>query len=306
MAWRLPSDAFKAAGVVGAHAAPGSKAALHAIVDGGRIPGLLAYDDGTPVGWCSVAPREEFVALESSRTLARIDDRPVWSVVCFYIDREFQRNGVGTALLEAAVDHARANGATIVEGYPSEPGDRDPFTGFDAMFAHAGFEQVKAAGGGRSGGVMLSGTFAGWFTQHLFNPFVGWLTSLGISVYGSRVLAVRGRSSGQWRTNPVNLLDYNGARYLVAPRGVTQWVKNIRAGGQAELRLGKRVEPIHVTEIADADKLDILRAYLKKWAWEVGAFFDGVGADAPESELRRIAPNHPIFRIDRSCLNATG
>ena len=106
----------------------GNKAALHAIVDGGRIPGLLAYEDGTPVGWCSVAPREEFVALESSRTLARIDDRPVWSVVCFYIDREFQRHGVGTALLEAAVDHARANGATIVEGYPSKPGDRDPFT----------------------------------------------------------------------------------------------------------------------------------------------------------------------------------
>ena len=118
----------------------------------------------------------------------------------------------------------------------------------------------------------------------MFNPFVGWLTSIGISVYGSRVLAVRGRSSGEWRTNPVNLLDYNGARYLVAPRGVTQWVKNIRASGKAELRLGN-AEPIHVTEIADADKLDILRAYLKKWAWEVGAFFDGVGADAPESEL---------------------
>jgi len=145
MAWRLPSDAFKAGWGSGRTRGAGNKAALHAIVDGGRIPGLLAYEDGTPVGWCSVAPREEFVALESSRTLARIDDRPVWSVVCFYIDREFQRHGVGTALLEAAVDHARANGATIVEGYPSKPGDRDPFTGFEAMFAHAGFEQVKAA-----------------------------------------------------------------------------------------------------------------------------------------------------------------
>jgi len=137
-----------------------------------------------------------------------------------------------------------------------------------------------------------------WFTQHLFNPFVGWLTSLGISVYGSRVLAVRGRSSGQWRTNPVNLLEYNGERYLVAPRGITQWVKNIRVSGEAELRLGRKVEPIRVTEIADADKLDLLRAYLKKWAWEVGAFFEGVGADAPEADLRRIAPNHPIFRIE--------
>jgi hypothetical protein len=97
----------------------------------------------------------------------------------------------------------------------------------------------------------------------------------------------------------VNLLEYSGERYLVAPRGVTQWVKNIRASGSGELRLGSGVEPIRVVEVPDADKLDLLRAYLKKWAWEVGAFFDGVGADAPESELRRIAPNHPIFRIER-------
>jgi deazaflavin-dependent oxidoreductase (nitroreductase family) len=138
-----------------------------------------------------------------------------------------------------------------------------------------------------------------WFTRNVFNPFVALLTGLGLSVYGSRVLAVRGRSSGEWRTNPVNLLEYRGERYLVAPRGVTQWVKNIRASGAAELRLGSRVEPIRVTEIADADKLDILRAYLKKWSWEVGAFFEGVSAGAPESELRRIAPNHPIFRIER-------
>jgi hypothetical protein len=138
-----------------------------------------------------------------------------------------------------------------------------------------------------------------WFTRTIFTPLVGWLTSLGLSVYGSRVLAVRGRSSGEWRTNPVNLLEYGGERYLVAPRGITQWVKNIRVSGGGELRLGSRVEPIHVTEIADAAKLDILRAYLKKWAWEVGAFFEGVGADAPEAELRRIAPNHPIFRIER-------
>jgi deazaflavin-dependent oxidoreductase (nitroreductase family) len=137
-----------------------------------------------------------------------------------------------------------------------------------------------------------------WFTRTIFNPFVAWLTQRGVSVYGSRVLAVRGRSSGEWRTNPVNLLEYGGQRYLVAPRGITQWVKNIRASGSGELRLGGRTEAIRVTEIPDEDKLDILRGYLKKWAWEVGAFFDGVGADAPESELRRIAPNHPIFRIE--------
>src|SRR5438045_292769 len=106
-----------------------------------------------------------------------------------------------------------------------------------------------------------------WFTQHVFNRAVHWLTRLGVSVYGSRVLAVRGRKSGEWRTTPVNLLEFEGRRYLVAPRGVTNWVRNIRASGTAELRLGSRREPIQVTEIPDADKLPILRAYLRKWAW---------------------------------------
>src|SRR5215475_4118867 len=94
-----------------------------------------------------------------------------------------------------------------------------------------------------------------WFTQHVFNPTVLGLTRLGVSVYGSRILAVRGRKSGEWRTNPVNLLEFQGERYLVAPRGVTDWVKNIRASGTGELRLGSRSEPIHVSEIPDAEKL---------------------------------------------------
>jgi deazaflavin-dependent oxidoreductase (nitroreductase family) len=111
------------------------------------------------------------------------------------------------------------------------------------------------------------------------------------------VLAVRGRKSGQWRTVPVNLLDFEGQRYLVAPRGVTEWVRNIRASSAGQLRLGSRVEPIRVAEVADADKLPILRTYLRKWAWEVGAFFEGVNAQASEADLERIAPNHPIFRI---------
>jgi deazaflavin-dependent oxidoreductase (nitroreductase family) len=136
-----------------------------------------------------------------------------------------------------------------------------------------------------------------WFTRTIFNPLVGWLTARGLSVYGSRVLAVRGRKSGQWRTVPVNLLDFEGQRYLVAPRGVTEWVRNIRASSAGQLRLGSRVEPIRVAEVADADKLPILRAYLRKWAWEVGAFFEGVNAQASEADLERIAPNHPIFRI---------
>lgn len=139
-----------------------------------------------------------------------------------------------------------------------------------------------------------------WFTSHIFNPLVAALTRLGISVYGSRVLAVRGRTSGVVHTTPVNLLEYQAQRYLVAPRGVTQWVRNIRVAGEGELRVGARRERIRVTELADPDKPDVLRQYLRRWAWEVGAFFDGVTAGAPDSEIARIAPNHPIFRIERA------
>ena len=136
-----------------------------------------------------------------------------------------------------------------------------------------------------------------WFTAHIFNPLVQWLTRLGISVYGSRMLAVRGRRSGQWRTTPVNLLEYRGQRYLVAPRGVTDWVKNIRVSGEGELWLGSRREPIKVVEVTGDEKIEILRAYLRKWKWEVGQFFEGVGPDASDDELKRAAPKHPIFRI---------
>ena len=137
----------------------------------------------------------------------------------------------------------------------------------------------------------------GWFTKHVFNPIVAALTRLGLSLAGSRVLEVRGRRSGEWRQTPVNPLDHDGQRYIVAPRGETQWVRNLRASGEGRLRKGRRVEEFIATEIPDDDKLPLLRAYLKKWAWEVGAFFQGVGADAPDEEIRRIAPLHPIFRI---------
>ena len=129
------------------------------------------------------------------------------------------------------------------------------------------------------------------------NPFIGWLAHRGLSLYGSRVLAVRGRKSGQWRTTPVNPLDYQGKRYLVAPRGVTEWVRNIRVSGAGELRLGSRVEPIQVEEVPDAEKPDLLRHYLRRWKWEVGQFFEGVGPDASDAEIQRIAPNHPVFRV---------
>jgi deazaflavin-dependent oxidoreductase (nitroreductase family) len=137
----------------------------------------------------------------------------------------------------------------------------------------------------------------GWFTTNVFNPVVAALTRLGVSVYGSRVLEVRGRKSGEWRQTPVNLLTYQDAEYLVAPRGHTQWVKNLRASGQGRLRAGKRTQAFSAVELADGDKPPLLRAYLKKWKFEVGVFFDGVGPDSPDEDLRRIAPDHPIFRL---------
>lgn len=137
----------------------------------------------------------------------------------------------------------------------------------------------------------------GWFTTHIFNRIVALLAWLGISVYGSRVLAVRGRASGEWRTTPVNLLVHDDERYLVAPRGVTLWVRNIRASGSGELRVGRRTESVRVAEVPDDEKPAVLRAYLRRWKIEVGAFFQGVGPDASEQELRRIAPDYPGFRI---------
>jgi len=132
----------------------------------------------------------------------------------------------------------------------------------------------------------------------MFNTVVTRLTRMGISVYGSRVLYVKGRKSGEWRSTPVNPLTLDGTRYLVAPRGNTQWVRNLRVVGTGELRVGRRVEPFRATEIADDAKPEILRAYLKKWKFEVGVFFDGVDAKAPEEKLREIAPGYPIFHIE--------
>jgi deazaflavin-dependent oxidoreductase (nitroreductase family) len=137
----------------------------------------------------------------------------------------------------------------------------------------------------------------GWFTRTVLNPFVAWLTRAGFSVWGSRELRVRGRTSGEWRATPVNVLSHDGDRYLVAPRGETQWVKNLRVAGEGELRVGHHAEAFRAEEVADDDKIEILRAYLKRWKLEVGVFFDGVGATSPDAELRRIAPDHPVFRL---------
>ena len=140
----------------------------------------------------------------------------------------------------------------------------------------------------------------GWFTKHIFNRIVATLTRAGISVWGSRELRVRGRTSGEWRTTPVNVLTVDRTRYLVAPRGETQWVRNLRAAKQGELRVGRRIEAFTAIEITDDEKPSILRAYLKRWKAEVGVFFGGVSAKSSDEELRRIAPNHPIFCIEES------
>ncbi len=137
----------------------------------------------------------------------------------------------------------------------------------------------------------------GWFTRNVFNQSVAFLTGRGVSVMGSRVLAVQGRTSGQWRTTPVNLLTHDGRRYLVAPRGETQWVRNLRAVGTGELRLGSHAEPFRGRELGDDEKVPVLRAYLRKWKAEVGIFFEGTGPDSSDVQIRAIAPKHPAFEV---------
>jgi deazaflavin-dependent oxidoreductase (nitroreductase family) len=136
-----------------------------------------------------------------------------------------------------------------------------------------------------------------WFTKNVFNRIVAGFTRIGISIAGSRILEVPGRKSGQPRRTPVNLLTVDGQRYLVAPRGHTQWVRNLRVSGGGKLLLGRRAEEFTATELPEEERPAILRAYLKKWKWEVGQFFGGVGPDAPEEDVRRIAPDHPIFKL---------
>jgi deazaflavin-dependent oxidoreductase (nitroreductase family) len=131
----------------------------------------------------------------------------------------------------------------------------------------------------------------------LTNGAVAWLTRHGVSLAGSRILAVRGRSSGAWRTTPVNPLVVDGRRYLLAPRGHTQWVRNLRVSGGGELRLGRRVEAFTATEVADAEKLPVMREYLRRWAWEVGQFFEDLDKDSSDVQLLAAAPGFPVFEV---------
>jgi GNAT superfamily N-acetyltransferase len=141
MYWRLTRSQWEAG------KGAGNRRTLKKLVDSGATPGLLAYLDGEPVGWCAIAPREQFPVLERSRVLQRVDDQPVWSVVCFYVTRAARRRGVSLALLRGAVSEARKRGARIVEGYPIDPkrgpmADAFAWTGLAATFRQAGFREV--------------------------------------------------------------------------------------------------------------------------------------------------------------------
>jgi deazaflavin-dependent oxidoreductase (nitroreductase family) len=136
----------------------------------------------------------------------------------------------------------------------------------------------------------------GMLMRKLMNPFVVVMMRAGVSVWGSRILEVPGRTSGIPRRTPVNLLELDGHRYLVSPRGEGQWVRNVRANaGRLALLLGRRREELSADELSDSEKAPVLRAYLRKWKMEVGVFFDGVTADSEEADLQRIAPSHPVF-----------
>jgi hypothetical protein len=137
----------------------------------------------------------------------------------------------------------------------------------------------------------------GWFTQHVLNRGVRRLARLGLSPKGLRQLAVKGRTSGEWKSVPVNLLELDGKRYLVAPRGLTQWVRNIRVAGGGELRLGRAVEPIAVTELDDADKPTVLREYVRRWRSEVKEWFEGIDETSSDADLLAIAPGFPVFEV---------
>lgn len=141
MYWRLSRAEFDR------HKGDGNKQSMQDLVSHGQVPGLLAYHDGVPAGWCAIAPREVFSTLERSRILKRLDAQPVWSIVCFFIAKLFRRQGLSVRLLKAAIDYAAENGATIIEGYPIEPKktispDLFAYTGLASTFRQVGFVQV--------------------------------------------------------------------------------------------------------------------------------------------------------------------
>ena len=141
MYWRLDAKAYTAG------KGAGNRAALRRIVRRGEEPGILAYADGQPVGWCAVAPREEYPRLDRSRVLARLDEKQVWSISCLFVARPWRKRGVSGALIESAVAHARSRGAKIVEGYPVDPAalqaDAFVWTGIASAYERAGFREME-------------------------------------------------------------------------------------------------------------------------------------------------------------------
>ena len=140
MWWRLPRAEWNA-GREG-----GNRRALRRLVVSGGVPGLLAYAGGEPVGWCAIAPRREYPRLARSRTLAPVDDRPVWSVTCFFVRRGWRGRGITRALVGAAVEHVRRRGGRMVEAYPVDPRSATAaawlYTGLASTFRRAGFREV--------------------------------------------------------------------------------------------------------------------------------------------------------------------
>ena len=136
-----------------------------------------------------------------------------------------------------------------------------------------------------------------WFTHHVLNRSIRRLARLGLGPKGLRELQVRGRTSGELRTTAVNLLEVDGHRYLVAPRGRTQWVRNLRVAGEGRIRLGRRLEAFAARELSDDEKLPVLREYLVRWRSEVKVFFEGLDVDASDDELAAIAPGFPAFEV---------
>ena len=134
-------------------------------------------------------------------------------------------------------------------------------------------------------------------TRRVLNPIVSGLARLGLGVRGARVLEVPGRTTGEIRTVPVNPLSLDGRRYLVAPRGHTQWVRNLRVAGRGGLRKGRRVETFTAREVADEEKAPIIRAYLDAWAFEAGAFFDGLTKESSDAALLAVAADFPVFEV---------
>ncbi len=141
MTWRLTRSEYERA------KGEGNRKLFRGIVAEGGPVGLLAYEQDEPVAWCAVSPRDEFATLGRSRILKRVDEQPVWSVVCFFVKRSHRRQGISVRMLEAAIEFAGTHGAKILEGYPVEPRKPDmppvfAFTGLAAAFRQAGFVEV--------------------------------------------------------------------------------------------------------------------------------------------------------------------